>query len=221
MPGEALLEEKLLGILLIQPDLYKFVSSTLDESLFFTEFGKKVFSAFKPNFESGTEPIISSAPLSPEEISAVAKLIALRQKQNDNTKDTVIKITDALKAKKAKSDADVIPGSEVEFPLSGSQYGQITCEAIGLDAPVYWYDTDDILAYGVGQSLISLLPGFGRVIVLSGHNTTYFACLQSAEVGNVIQFHTNYCDYEYTVTNVQVYNENDLEKLLIQKAVQC
>ena len=118
----------------------------------------------------------------------------------------------------AKSDADVIPGSEVEFPLSGSQYGQITCEAIGLDAPVYWYDTDDILAYGVGQSLISLLPGFGRVIVLSGHNTTYFACLQSAEVGNVIQFHTNYCDYEYTVTNVQVYNENDLEKLLIQKA---
>lgn len=107
MPGEALLEEKLLGILLIQPDLYKFVSSTLDESLFFTEFGKKVFSAFKPNFESGTEPIISSAPLSPEEISAVAKLIALRQKQNDNTKDTVIKITDALKAKKAKSDADV------------------------------------------------------------------------------------------------------------------
>jgi DNA primase len=107
MPGEALLEEKLLGILLIQPDLYKFVSSTLDESLFFTEFGKKVFSAFKPNFESGTEPIISSAPLSPEEISAVAKLIALRQKQSDNTKDTVIKITDALKAKKAKSDADV------------------------------------------------------------------------------------------------------------------
>lgn len=117
-----------------------------------------------------------------------------------------------------KSDADVIPGSEVEFPLSGSQYGQITCDAIGLDAPVYWYDTEDILAYGVGQSLVSLLPGFGRVIILSGHNTTFFACLQDAAVGNVIDFHTNYCDYQYTVTNVQVYNETELETLLLQKA---
>jgi sortase A len=117
-----------------------------------------------------------------------------------------------------KSDADVIPGSEVEFPLSGSQYGQITCDAIGLDAPVYWYDTEDILAYGVGQSLVSLLPGFGRVIILSGHNTTFFACLQDAAVGNVINFHTNYCDYQYTVTNVQVYNETELETLLLQKA---
>ena len=117
-----------------------------------------------------------------------------------------------------KSNADVIPGSEVEFPLSGSQYGQITCDAIGLDAPVYWYDTEDILAYGVGQSLVSLLPGFGRVIILSGHNTTFFACLQDAAVGNVINFHTNYCDYQYTVTNVQVYNETELETLLLQKA---
>ena len=117
-----------------------------------------------------------------------------------------------------KSDADVIPGSEVEFPSSGSQYGQITCDAIGLDAPVYWYDTEDILAYGVGQSLVSLLPGFGRVIILSGHNTTFFACLQDAAVGNVINFHTNYCDYQYTVTNVQVYNETELETLLLQKA---
>jgi sortase A len=83
---------------------------------------------------------------------------------------------------------------------------------------VYWYDTEDILAYGVGQSLVSLLPGFGRVIILSGHNTTFFACLQDAAVGNVINFHTNYCDYQYTVTNVQVYNETELETLLLQKA---
>ncbi|MBO7674018.1 MAG: class D sortase [Atopobiaceae bacterium] len=111
----------------------------------------------------------------------------------------------------------VIKGEDVQFPLSGEQYGQITCDQIGLNAPVYWYDDDEILAYGVGQSLISNLPGFGQVIILSGHNNTFFACLQNAAVGNVIKFGTNYCEYEYTVTNVQVYNEDDLESLLLQK----
>ena len=137
---------------------------------------------------------------------------------SDNAPNFDSELTSIYDPSAAKSNADVIPGSEVEFPLSGSQYGHIVCDTIGLDAPVYWYDSDDILAYGVGQSLISLLPGFGRIIVLSGHNTTHFACLQNAEPGNVVQFHTNYCDYEYTVTNVQVMNENDLEKLLLQKA---
>ena len=113
-----------------------------------------------------------------------------------------------------------IDGKTIQFPLSGEQYGQITCEQIGLDAPVYWYDDDEILAYGVGQSLSSLLPGFGRPIILAGHNSTYFECLQYAEVGNVIKFKTNYCDYEYTVNNVQVYNEDDLEHLLLSEETQ-
>lgn len=113
---------------------------------------------------------------------------------------------------------DYIPGADVQFPTSGTQYGQIVCEQIGLDTPVYWYDSDDILNYGAGQSPISLPPGFGNVIILSAHNTTFFRCLESAQVGNVIKFHTNYCDYEYTVTNVQVYNEKDLETLLLEKA---
>ncbi len=106
MPGEALLEEKLLGILLIQPDLYKHAKGRINENLFFTQFGKKVFSVFKSNFESGADPIISSELLSPEEISAVAKLIALRQGKGDNTAETVLKITEALESKKRKNDAD-------------------------------------------------------------------------------------------------------------------
>ncbi len=113
-----------------------------------------------------------------------------------------------------------ISGRDIEFPDSGSQYGQIYCERIGLDAPVYWYDSDEILSYGVGQSLASMLPGFGSAIILSAHNTTYFKCLQDIEVGDTIQFETNYCDYEYQVTNVQVYDENELWTLLSEKGLQ-
>lgn len=116
-----------------------------------------------------------------------------------------------------QSDGDYILGEDIVFPADTEQYGQLVCDQIGLDAPVFPYDSDEILSYGVGQSLISLFPGFGRPIILAGHNTTFFKCLENAAAGNVIQFHTHYGDYEYTVTNVQVYNEDDLEHLLSEK----
>ncbi len=108
-----------------------------------------------------------------------------------------------------------VDARDIKFPLSGEQYGKISCERIGLDAPVYWYDSDDILEVGAGQSLISLLPGFGRSIILAGHNTTFFNCLQNIQVGDVIKFGTNYGDYEYTITSLKPIMAADLEKLLL------
>ncbi len=112
-----------------------------------------------------------------------------------------------------------IKGADVEFPNSGDQYGRVQCGRIGLDAPVYWYDSDEILAYGVGQSLSSMPPGFGEVIVLAGHNTTDFAPLRDIAEGDVVQFKTNYCDYEYTVTHIEVLDENVLANTILDKAM--
>jgi sortase A len=154
--------------------------------------------------------VADEAPAFSSELSSIYNPDALKQADKPNKESSSAEAT-------KKDESKPIDGKDVQFPLSGEQYGQITCDEIGLNAPVYWYDDDEILAYGVGQSLISNLPGFGEVIILSGHNNTFFACLQNAAVGNVIKFGTNYCDYEYTVTNVQVYNENDLEDLLIDK----
>ncbi len=115
-------------------------------------------------------------------------------------------------------DEGFIAGKDVTFPNTGEQYGQIVCEQIGLDAPAYWGDSDDILMYGVGQSIISLPPGFGTAVIFSGHNNTFFECLQNVAEGNVIQFRTNYCDYEYTVNRVEVIDEKTLEDVLIEAA---
>lgn len=106
MPGEALLEEKLLGILLIHPDLYKCSEGRITEDLFFTEFGKKVFSVFKKDFESGTDIILSKEELLPEETSAIAKLIAIRQSHSENTKETLLRIVELLENKKRQTEAD-------------------------------------------------------------------------------------------------------------------
>jgi sortase A len=112
---------------------------------------------------------------------------------------------------------NAIQGVEAAFPNTGEQHGQITCERIGLDAPVYWDDTDEILNVGVGQSIASLPPGYGGVIILSAHNTTFFACLEDIQEGDEVKFATNWCDYTYRVERVKVYDELVLEDLLSQK----
>jgi sortase A len=111
---------------------------------------------------------------------------------------------------------EYISGKDIEFPLSGAQYGALSCGRIELKAPVYWNDTNEILRYGAGQYMGSMLPGFGQLIVLSGHNNTFFAPLQNIEKNDVIEFDTNYCAYKYRVTDVQVLNEKDLQKYITE-----
>ena len=60
------------------------------------------------------------------------------------------------------------------------------------------------------------MPGFGRMILLSAHNVSHFRPLRDMEIGDVIVFDTNYCQYEYEVIEKQVYNENDLEKWVVE-----
>ena len=120
-------------------------------------------------------------------------------------------------ARNAAKAGDIVKGDPymlitgIDFPESGDHYAQLTCDRIELDAPVYWYDTPEILAAGVGQSIASKPPGYGRLVLLSGHNTSWFRCLEYIEVGDVVHMDTNYCEYEYTVTDIKVMNEKNLE----------
>ena len=140
-------------------------------------------------------------------VSATVGFLVSKEAPSFSNNLSVVYDPEALKE---EAEAGFIPGESVKFPTAGDLYGQVTCARIGLDVPVYWHDTDEILDYGAGQSLTSFPPGFGRSIVLSGHNMTYFNCLQDIAVGDVIEFDTNWCNYEYTVTRVEVYNENAL-----------
>ena len=103
----------------------------------------------------------------------------------------------------------------IDFPLSGSHYAQLICDDIGMDVPVYWGDNADILRLGIGQYLGSFLPGFGRMVVLSGHNNSFFLPLKDIEKDDIVKINTNYCNYEYQVTEVKVLNEKELQKYIL------
>lgn len=107
-----------------------------------------------------------------------------------------------------------LPIQLITMPQMNQRYGNLNCERIGLDAPVYRGDNNSILYRGVGNSIFSFMPGFGRCVLVSGHNSTYFECLQYAEVGDIIVYDTNYETYKYRVYKIEVMHEKDLKDLL-------
>lgn len=98
-----------------------------------------------------------------------------------------------------------------EVPISeyGDLYANIACDRIALDAPVYKGDDESILKSGIGQNFASSQPGFGRLILLGGHNNTYFNALKNIEVNDVIKIETSYGTYSYSVTETKVLEESD------------
>lgn len=99
--------------------------------------------------------------------------------------------------------------SQVGIAEYGELYAYVRCTRISLDAPVYKGDNDDILKKGIGQNFASSQPGFGRLILLGGHNNTYFNALKNIAVDDIVKIETSYGTYEYKVTETKIVNEND------------
>ena len=95
------------------------------------------------------------------------------------------------------------------MPTMGTLYAHITCETIGLDAPLYFGDTDTILKNGVGQYIGSSIPGFGKPLMLAAHNTTYFLPLQKITQGDIVTITTSYGIYKYQVTGTRIADRTD------------
>ncbi|MCI8669696.1 MAG: class D sortase [Lachnospiraceae bacterium] len=99
--------------------------------------------------------------------------------------------------------------SEVGIAEYGELYAYVRCTRIALDAPVYKGDNDDILKKGIGQNFASSQPGFGRLILLGGHNNTYFNALKNIGTDDIVEIETSYGIYKYKVTETKVVNESD------------
>jgi sortase A len=99
---------------------------------------------------------------------------------------------------------EIVSINEIEFPEYNTRYAALSCERIGMDAPVYWGDSKAVLKAGVGNYIGGYMPGFGKPILLSGHNTTFFKPLQNIEVGDIITYDTNYGKFEYRVSEISI-----------------
>lgn len=91
----------------------------------------------------------------------------------------------------------------------GDMYAYVRCLRIALDAPVYKGDDIQILKHGVGQNFASGQPGFGKLVLLCGHNNTHFNALKNIAIDDIVEIETSYGIYKYKVNNTAVLEASD------------
>lgn len=108
-----------------------------------------------------------------------------------------------------KNTQDTVRISSFIFPSFGNQFGELIIEDCQVNAKLFFGDDTTVLNNGVGIYNGSSIPGYGKTILVAGHNNTYFNGLKYAQKGQIIKIRTNYGNYQYEITDIQVKDCND------------
>ena len=105
------------------------------------------------------------------------------------------------------------------YPEYGTQYATIQIPSIDVDLPVFYGDTLDIIKGArVGHAGGSYFPGEGGSIIYMGHNSTkVFRRFSELKKGDMITVKPSYGEYKYKIYDMQIVQENETDKLPIQK----
>jgi sortase A len=104
---------------------------------------------------------------------------------------------------------DTIHISEVNFPVFGQVYGEISIPDVGILCPLIYGDSDEILDQGAGQFVGSNIIGYSGTTMACAHINRHFKTLHLVVPGNTIQVRTEYGVYTYEVKYVGVHKDND------------
>jgi len=99
-----------------------------------------------------------------------------------------------------------------EFPIVqyGEQWATLDINSAEVSkSPVIFGDGNDILKRGIAHFTGSRFPGQMGNIVMSGHVTTPFSKLDKVKVGDLVQLHTKYGEYEYEVYETVIFKYTD------------
>ena len=99
--------------------------------------------------------------------------------------------------------------SSFTYPSYDNQFGELTIEDCQVNAKLFFGDSSMALRNGVGVYYGSSIPGYGKTILVAGHNNTYFNGLKYAKKGQIIKIRTNYGNYRYEITDTQIKDKND------------
>lgn len=104
------------------------------------------------------------------------------------------------------------------YPSFGDKYATLKISKIGINAPVYFGATDEILLKGVAHDSGSYFPGEGGTVIMCEHNyMNNLRRLGELKNGDIIEVKTSYGDFYYKLYKSQTVLETETEKLPIQK----
>lgn len=104
------------------------------------------------------------------------------------------------------------------YPHYGQAYGNISVASVGIDLPIYFGDSLEILKNGAGQMTGSYFPGEGASIIIGAHHSNdKFGKLKDVKLNDIIEVKTSYGKFSYKIYDLKVINETDIDLLPIQK----
>lgn len=97
----------------------------------------------------------------------------------------------------------------------GDKLGTVRVEGTQIDCDLYWGDSNAQFDAGAGCHAADgcVLPGENGTVFIGGHTGTYFADLGSAQVGDRIYLDTDWGNFVYEITEMQVIYETDIDKV--------
>ena len=97
----------------------------------------------------------------------------------------------------------------------GDKLGRIWVEGTNVDCGLYLGDDEAEFSRGAGCRAESdcVLPGENGTVFLGAHTGTYFADLGSCQIGAIIHLDTDWGDFAYQITDMQVILETDIDKV--------
>lgn len=97
----------------------------------------------------------------------------------------------------------------------GDKLGRIWVEGTNVDCGLYLGDDEAEFSRGAGCRAQSdcVLPGENGTVFIGAHTGTYFADLGSCQIGAIIHLDTDWGDFAYQITDMQVILETDIEKV--------
>lgn len=98
---------------------------------------------------------------------------------------------------------------DFSFPKYGENFGRITVEGTGIDTPVIFGDSHELLNRGACVSLFGHIPGCGKGVLIGAHYMNYFSDLSSVEEGALVHLDTTYGSYVYRVYRTDVRRYDD------------
>ena len=100
---------------------------------------------------------------------------------------------------------ETVPLSDVVMPKYGECYARMIIDSVGITQDVYMGDSLALLKLGVGQYFGSSIPGYGKKIIMAGHNTApYLYNLKDIKKGDIIKIGTSYGNYKYEIYDMKV-----------------
>ena len=97
----------------------------------------------------------------------------------------------------------------------GDKLGRIWVEGTNVDCGLYLGDDEAEFSRGAGCRAESdcVLPGENGTVFFGAHTGTYFADLGSCQIGAIIHLDTDWGDFAYQITDMQVILETDIDKV--------